>query len=89
MAPVDELRRRIGAQLSDEEFLLRANMPGGQVDAMLTAPAAGRIYNPSSKPVMHLIRELTGRRDLDQISVRKAAFSLELRRNSATKAAKK
>ena len=29
-----ELRRRLGAHLSDEEFLLRATMPAGQVDAM-------------------------------------------------------
>jgi oxaloacetate decarboxylase alpha subunit len=80
MAPVEELRRRIGPQLSDEEFLLRATMPGGQVDAMLAAPAANRLYDPSTKPIMRLIRELTARRDLDRISVRKAGFSLELRR---------
>jgi oxaloacetate decarboxylase (Na+ extruding) subunit alpha len=82
MASVEDLRRRIGAQLSDEEFLLRATMPGGQVDAMLAAPAANRFYDPSTKPVMRLIRELTARRDLDRISVRKAAFSLELRRSA-------
>ena len=80
MAPVEELRRRIGPQLSDEEFLLRATMPGGQVDAMLAAPAANRVYDPPTKPIMRLIRELTARRDLDRISVRKAGFSLELRR---------
>jgi oxaloacetate decarboxylase alpha subunit len=80
MPPVEELRRRIGAQLSDEEFLLRATMPGGQVDAMLAAPPANRLYDPSTKPIMHLIRELTARRDLDRISVRKAGFSLEMRR---------
>ena len=82
MAPVEELRRRIGAQLSDEEFLLRATMPGGQVDAMLAAPPASRIYDPSTKPIMRLIRELTARQDLDRITVRKAAFSLELRRSA-------
>jgi oxaloacetate decarboxylase (Na+ extruding) subunit alpha len=80
MAPVEELRRRIGAQLSDEEFLLRATMPGGQVDAMLAAPPANRLYDPSAKPLMRLIRELTARRDLDRVSVRKAGFSLEMRR---------
>jgi oxaloacetate decarboxylase (Na+ extruding) subunit alpha len=82
MAPVEDLRRRIGAQLSDEEFLLRATMPGGQVDAMLAAPAANRLYDPSTKPIMRLIRELTARRDLDRISVRKGAFGLELRRSA-------
>jgi oxaloacetate decarboxylase (Na+ extruding) subunit alpha len=81
MAPVEELRHRIGSQLTDEEFLLRATMPAGQVDAMLAAAPAKRLYDPATKPIMSLIRELTARRDLDQISVRKAAFSLELRRS--------
>src|SRR5271170_1618175 len=57
MAPVEELRHRIGAQLSDEEFLLRASMPAGQVDAMLAAAPAKRLYDPSTKPIMSLIRE--------------------------------
>lgn len=84
MAPVEELRRRIGAQLSDEEFLLRATMPAGQVDAMLAAGPALRHYDPSTKPIMSLIRKLSTRRDLKRISVKKAAFSLELKRHSPT-----
>jgi oxaloacetate decarboxylase (Na+ extruding) subunit alpha len=89
MVPVAELRRRIGAQLSDEEFLLRATMPAGQVDAMRAAGPAARRYDPSTKPVMSLIRKLTARPDLNQISVQKAAFSLELRRRSMTSAPKR
>jgi oxaloacetate decarboxylase alpha subunit len=81
MAPVEELRRRIGAQLSDEEFLLRATMPAGQVDAMMAAAPAKRLYDPSTTTIMSLIRRLTARRDLDQISVRKTGFNLELRRS--------
>jgi oxaloacetate decarboxylase alpha subunit len=81
MPPLDELRRRIGPELCDEEFLLRATMPAGQVDAMLAAPPANRLYDPSTRPIMHLIRQLTARRDLDRISVRKPGFSLELRRS--------
>jgi oxaloacetate decarboxylase alpha subunit len=80
MASVEEMRRRIGLELSDEEFLLRATMPAGQVDAMLAAAPAARFYDPSTKPIMSLIRQLTARRDLSRISVRKPAFSLELRR---------
>ena len=34
MAELSELRRRVGSGLSDEDFLLRATMPGGLVDAM-------------------------------------------------------
>lgn len=81
MAPLDELRRRLGPNLSDEEFLLRVTMPAGQVDAMRAAGPAARHYDPKSKPVMSLIRELTKRKDLHDISVEKAGFKLRLRRS--------
>src|SRR5215471_4100730 len=42
MPPLPELRERIGLDLSDEEFLLRATMPAGQVDAMKAAGPAER-----------------------------------------------
>lgn len=80
MAPVAELRKRIGPRLSDEEFLLRATMPAGQVDAMVSAGPAARHYDPSNKPVLTLLRKLAARRDLTEISVQKAGLRLELRR---------
>jgi oxaloacetate decarboxylase alpha subunit len=82
MASLSELRRCIGAQLSDEEFLLRATMPAVQVDAMMAAGPAERHYDPAIPPVMSLIRILTARRDIWQVSLEKAGFKLELRRNS-------
>ncbi len=82
MAPLGELRRRHGEQLSDEEFLLRATMPPGQVDAMLAAGPAKRHYNPALQPVMSLIRQLAERRDLSDVSIEKAGFSLRLRRHA-------
>jgi oxaloacetate decarboxylase (Na+ extruding) subunit alpha len=82
MAPLDELRRRIGSRLSDEEFLLRVTMPAGQVDAMVAAGPAARHYDPTLKPAMSLIRQVTARRDLTYISVDKAGFRLELRRHA-------
>jgi oxaloacetate decarboxylase alpha subunit len=82
MAPLGELRRQVGESLSDEEFLLRATMPGGQVDAMKAAGPAARHYNPALKPVVSLIRQLAEHRDLSQVSVEKPGFKLELRRNS-------
>ena len=81
MPALAELRRRLGEHLSDEEFLLRATMPAGQVDAMRAAGPAQRHYNPTLKPVMSLIRQLTTRRDLAYVSVQKSGFRLELRRN--------
>jgi oxaloacetate decarboxylase alpha subunit len=78
MPPLAELRRRIGESLCDEEFLLRATMPAGQVDAMKSAGAAVRTYDPSTGPVMKLIRALAVRRDLTHISIDKPGFRLEL-----------
>jgi oxaloacetate decarboxylase alpha subunit len=82
MPSIAELRRRLGANLSDEEFLLRATMPAGQVDAMLAAGPAPRHYNPDLKPVLNLIRQLAGRPELSAVSVTKPGFKLELRRNA-------
>jgi oxaloacetate decarboxylase (Na+ extruding) subunit alpha len=82
MGSVEELRRRLGPNLSDEEFLLRATMPAAQVDAMLAAGPAGRHYDPTLKPVMSLVRQLAGRTDLAHVAVQKPGFKLELRRNT-------
>jgi oxaloacetate decarboxylase alpha subunit len=82
MAPLSELRRQVGESLSDEEFLLRATMPAGQVDAMRAAGPAARHYNPALKPVMSLIRQLAEHRNLSWVSVEKAGFRLEMRRNA-------
>lgn len=87
MAPLEELKRNIGGRLSDEEFLLRATMPAAQVDAMVAAGPAPRHYDPTMKPVLRLIRELTARRDLTHIAVEKAGMRLELRRGAAHGAA--
>ena len=80
MADVAELRQRIGARLSDEEFLLRAVMPAGLVDAMLAAGPARRDYNPATAPVMDLLRKLTAREDLDYVAIDKPGRKLRLRR---------
>jgi oxaloacetate decarboxylase alpha subunit len=82
MPSIDELRQRLGRNLSDEEFLLRATMPASQVDAMLAAGPAPRHYNPELKPVMNLLRQLAGRPELSAVSVTKPGFKLELRRNA-------
>jgi oxaloacetate decarboxylase alpha subunit len=87
MAGLDELRRRLGPRLSDEEFLLRATTPSGQVDAMVAAGPARRHYDPSISPVLDLIRKLAARSDLDYVAIGKAGMRLELRRHSAARTA--
>lgn len=83
MAPLEELRRRLGPRLSDEEFLLRATMPASQVDAMIAAGPAVRHYSPEIQPALSLIRKLTARRDLNEVRVEKPGFRLEMRRAGA------
>ncbi|MBN8831587.1 MAG: biotin carboxyl carrier protein [Sphingomonadales bacterium] len=78
MADLPELRKRIGTGLSDEEFLLRATMPAGQVDAMQAAGPAPRHYDPSLHPTMDLIRKLIARGDMTRIMVENPGFRLEL-----------
>lgn len=56
-----ELRRRIGPHLSDDEFLLRATMPGDQVDAMKAAPRPSARYNPDLVRLLHLVTEAAAR----------------------------
>ncbi|MBO9582095.1 MAG: biotin carboxyl carrier protein [Sphingobium sp.] len=80
MADLPELRKRIGAHLSDEEFLLRATMPAGQVDAMMAAGSAPRVYDPGLRPAMALIRQLVARNDVARLSIDKPGFKLELER---------
>lgn len=82
MAALEELRKQLGEHLCDEEFLLRATMPAGQVDAMQAAGPAVRHYNPAVRPVMSLLRQLSARCDLTQISVQKPGFKLELRQRA-------
>jgi oxaloacetate decarboxylase alpha subunit len=78
MADLTQLRREIGANLSDEEFLLRATMPGEQVDAMRSVPEAARFYDPASSGAMNLLRDLLGRSDVETVSIVREGFRLEL-----------
>jgi len=78
MPPLPELRKKIGASLCDEEFLLRATMPAGQVDAMKAVGPAIQTYDPNMVPVKNLIRQLAARRDIAYLSVDKPGFRLEL-----------
>jgi oxaloacetate decarboxylase (Na+ extruding) subunit alpha len=78
MADLGTLRRELGAQLSDEEFLLRATMPAEQVDAMRGVPEGARHYDPASNGAMNLLRDLLSRSDAETISIARAGFRLEL-----------
>jgi oxaloacetate decarboxylase alpha subunit len=83
-----ELRRRFPAGISDEEFLLRATMPAGEVDAMLAAGPARRHYNPDLKPVLDLLAGLAARPALSDLVVDKPGFRLELHAGDAKRQTK-
>ncbi len=79
MPPLTELRARLGRDLPDEEFLLRATMPASLVDAMRAAGPASRHYDPETRPVMDLLRRLLQLRGVAELRVAKGDFRLELR----------
>ena len=68
--------------MKDEEFLLRAVMPAEQVDAMLAARAPEAHYNPDTRPLVELVREMSRRSDTAELIVEKPNFRLELRRRA-------
>jgi oxaloacetate decarboxylase (Na+ extruding) subunit alpha len=78
-APPAELRKRFPPGISDEEFLLRATMPAGEVDAMLAAGPARRRYNPDLKPMLDLLAGLGRRPGVSGVVIDKPGFRLELR----------
>lgn len=73
-----ELRARFPG-CDDEEMLLRAVMPGAEVDAMLAAGPARRHYNPDLQPALDLLAGLATRPEVAQLAVSKPGFRLELR----------
>ncbi len=81
-----ELRRKLGPSFSDDEFLLRAVMPAEQVDAMLAARPSTRPYNPDTRPLLKLVRELV-QRPVAHLVIEKPDFRLELRGRGAPAAA--
>src|SRR5690606_33572069 len=54
--PLEDLRRQIGPNLSDEELLLRWALPGEQVDAALSGKRTRRVQ-PVAGPY-HLLKQL-------------------------------
>ena len=78
-SPPSQLRRAFPRGISDEEFLLRATMPAGEVDAMLAAGPAQRHYDPDLAGVLALLRGLAGRPAVPDLTVTKPGYRLTLR----------
>jgi oxaloacetate decarboxylase alpha subunit len=79
---LEDLRRKHPNVKSDDEFLLRAVMPGAEVDAMLQADQGETHYNPDARPIIELLKGLRDRPARDELVIDKPGFRLELRKNS-------
>jgi len=74
-----ELRKRFGGEMPEEEFLLRAVMPGDQVDAMMAAGKSRAGYTPEVAPVIELLKQLAARPASREIVVERPTFRLSLK----------
>jgi oxaloacetate decarboxylase alpha subunit len=81
-APPSELRKRFKPGISDEEFLLRAVMPAEQVDAMIAAGPAKRHYNPDTRALLKLLKEVAARPAVPDLDFEKPGFRLRIRGNT-------
>lgn len=75
-----DMRRKYGgAQVSDEDVLLRWLMSKEEVDAMRAAAPSGD-YVTTGHPLVRLIRNLSTRTEGGQVQVEKPGFSLKLKK---------
>jgi oxaloacetate decarboxylase alpha subunit len=79
---IEDLRRRVGAAMSDDEVLLLALVPEEDFSAMRNAGPMKTQYSAGNKPLAAFIRELAKQKNATYISVQKEDFSLVLRRNA-------
>jgi oxaloacetate decarboxylase alpha subunit len=73
-----DLRKRFGATMDEEEFLLRAVMPPDQVDAMLAAGRSRATCTPEAAPILKLLKELAARPAARDLVVERPGFRLAL-----------
>lgn len=78
-----DLKRQFGADLPEEEFLLRAVMPPEQVDAMKAAGRSRASYTPEAAPLMALLRQLAANPVARDIVVERPGLRIALHAGSA------
>ncbi len=81
-----DLRKKFGPRMSDEEMLLRAVMPEDQVDAMLARGPAKLGYNPDTRALVELLRDVTARKDVRDLEIEKPGLKISLRSRTAAHA---
>jgi oxaloacetate decarboxylase alpha subunit len=82
---IQELRGKLGgANLSDDELLMRYVVGNEDVEAMRAA-GAPKQYRDAQNPLLAFLEELTRRRDCTRIYVRKPGFSLALEKRAGSR----
>jgi oxaloacetate decarboxylase alpha subunit len=82
---IEEVRNKLGGRsLSDDELLMRYVVGKEDVEA-LRAAGAPKAYSDVKKPLLALLRDLTQRKDYNQIYVHKDGLSISLRKDSPAK----
>jgi hypothetical protein len=81
--PPEEIRAQLGCSgASDEEFLLRYIMQGGQEIETMRAAGPYKRYFESSQPLITLVRELEKCRRVRYVHVRRGCDSLLMQRQT-------
>jgi oxaloacetate decarboxylase alpha subunit len=78
----EDLRKKFGHDMDDEEFLLRAVMPDEQVDAMVANSRSRATYTPEAAPIMKLLKELAARPEASDIVVERPGLRLALHKGA-------
>lgn len=81
---IEDLRRRMGRGLSDDDLLLHALVSEDDFNAMRAAGPLKTEYSASSRPLAAFIRELVKQKNATFISIQRENFSLVLRAAAST-----
>jgi oxaloacetate decarboxylase alpha subunit len=78
-----DIRKRFPATLPEEEFLLRAVLPGDQVDAMLAKGPSRARYSSEGSAMIALLRQLAARPAAKDIVIERPGLRLALHAGAA------
>lgn len=79
---IEDIRREIGGNLTDDELFLLVLAPEDDFKAMKAAGPINTEYSVTGKPLAAFIRELTKQKKPAHISIQKENFSLTLRKHT-------
>jgi oxaloacetate decarboxylase alpha subunit len=80
---IEDFRKQLGGQLSDDDLLLQLMLPEENIkDLLASGPLKTDYPSPAlEKPMMVLVRELAQRANLAYVNIEKKDFSLTLQKN--------